>query len=94
MAWRTSGGRVYAAVMPEDARGRLVGTPFSYRIAKDGKVLVSRAGRLVTILSGARALRLAAGIEAAAGEAQVQQLLARATGNYRRGNERAGRAGS
>jgi hypothetical protein len=73
--------------MPEDARGRLVDDPFSYRIAKDGKVLVSRGGRLVTIVSGAKAARLAAGIEAAPDEARLQQLLARATGHYKHGNE-------
>ena len=32
--------------------------PFSYRVTKDGKVLVSRGGRLVVTVAGARAERL------------------------------------
>lgn len=77
--------------MPEDARGRLVSDPFEYRVTKDRKVLVSRGGRLVVTVSGAAAERLVSGIEAAeaADDASaVQHLLARATGNYRRGNEK------
>lgn len=77
--------------MPEDARGRLVTDPFDHRTTKDGKVLVSRGGRLVVTVAGTAAERLAAALEAAeaAGDATaVQHLLARATGNYRRGNEK------
>ena len=62
--------------------------PFSYRITKDGRVLVSRGGRLVVTVAGARAERLVA--ELGDSDELDQQLLARATGNYRRGNERRG----
>ena len=60
--------------------------PFDHRLTKDGKVLVSRGGRLVVTVSGARAARLAALLGQ---DPQTdQELLARATGNYRRGNEK------
>lgn len=72
----------------KDARGRLVDDPFSHRVTKDGKVLVSRGGQLVITLAGSNAKKLIATIESARDEAAVQQALARATGNYRRGNER------
>jgi hypothetical protein len=63
------------------------GGDFSWRRTKDGRVRISRDGRVVTTLGGARAtafLRRAEGLDEAAG----QQLMARATGNYKRGNER------
>ena len=64
----------------------LVDDPFAYRITKDGRILVSRGGRLVVTVAGARAERLLGmlGVD----DAEDQELLARATGNYRRGNER------
>lgn len=72
----------------KDARGRLVDDPFSHRVTKDGKVLVSRGGRLVVTVAGHDAKKLIGAIDSARDEAAVQQALARATGNYRRGNER------
>ena len=60
---------------------------FSFRTAKDGAVAISRDGRTVTILRGARAQRFLAKAHDAPVAAQ-QQLMARATGNYKRGNER------
>ena len=74
--------------MPVDRRGQLESDPFSYRVTKDGRVLISRGGRQVVVLAGAKADRLAAELAAAADEQAEQLLLARATGNYRRGNER------
>ncbi len=61
--------------------------PFDWRVTKDGQVLVSRAGRVVTTVRGEAASRLV-GKLSRAGEDETQQLLARATGNYKRGNER------
>ncbi|HEU5471824.1 MAG TPA: hypothetical protein VFV67_14330 [Actinophytocola sp.] len=61
--------------------------PFDWRVTKDGQVLVSRRGRVVTTLRGAAAARLI-GLLDSADDAAAQQLLARATGNYKRGNER------
>lgn len=61
--------------------------PFDWRVTKSGQVLVSRGGRLVTTVRGAAAERLL-GKLSGAGDEEAQQLLARVTGNYKRGNER------
>jgi hypothetical protein len=61
--------------------------PFSYRATKDERVLISWNGRTVTTLSGPRAQRFLAAAEQADGETE-QLLMARATGNFKRGNER------
>jgi hypothetical protein len=59
---------------------------FSYRATRDGKVLVSWEGRVVTTLKGERAERFLA--RAGAADADGRQLLmARVTGNFKRGNE-------
>lgn len=65
--------------------------PFSYRVTKDGKVLISRGGRMIMTLGGSRARRLIAQLETATNDADEQLALARITGNYRRGNERDGK---
>jgi len=72
---------------PPDARGRLVDDPFDHRVTASGSVHAYRGGRLVATISGSRAARLIAAL-ATADEDRAQHLLARATGNYRRGNER------
>ena len=60
---------------------------FSYRATADGEVAIRRDGRVVTILRGARA-REFLGKVASASPGERQLAMARATGNYRRGNER------
>lgn len=60
--------------------------PFSYDVTKSGLVRISRGGRVVVTVGGARASRLIA--ELGRDDETDQQLLARVTGNYRRGNER------
>ena len=61
--------------------------PFDWRVSKDGQVRVTRGGRVVTVLRGAAAARLIGKLDGADDD-EAQQLLARATGNYKRGNER------
>ncbi len=61
---------------------------FTALVTKDGRVLVTREGRTIAVLAGAPAGRLARGLSTATDDAARQLLLARATGNYRRGNER------
>lgn len=63
--------------------------PFDYRITKDQRVIISRGGAQVMILGGPRAQQLIAKL--GAGDDSDQELLARATGHYRQGNERAGK---
>lgn len=70
-----------------DKRGRLVDDPFSYRETKSGELMISRGGRVVQTLGGAAAARLLKALESA-DEAQQQLILAKSTGNYKRGNER------
>ncbi len=70
-----------------DERGRLTADPFDYHVTKQGSVIVSRGGHPVMTVGGRDAARLVAGLQRA-DDSQVQHLLARASGNYRRGNER------
>jgi hypothetical protein len=67
---------------PVDARGKLADAPFDVQITRD-KVLVRFRGRLVATLVGADAAEIRA-----ADPAEVQLLVARKTGNFKRGNER------
>ena len=70
-----------------DRRGRLASDPFDYRVTKSGQVQISRGGRHVSTVSGARAVRLIKELDV--GDERARQLaLAKATGNYKRGNER------
>lgn len=76
---------------PVDQRGRLDAEPFAYTATKDGQVRISYDGRMVTTVAGDQGLRLARRLERAQADgqpAQVQLLLAKATGNFKHGNER------
>lgn len=70
---------------------REVALDFTYRARPDGVVEILHRGRPAAILRGAKAcefLREAAGCDAE----QAQQLMARRTGNFKRGNERLARS--
>jgi len=70
-----------------DRRGTLKERPFSYRERKDGTVAIFYRNRPATTLGG----KLAQNFLASAPEAdeqELQLLMARATGNFKRGNER------
>lgn len=69
------------------SEGALADDPFTYRVTKDGRVLIERGGRTVTVVAGRAARQLTSKLDGATATA-AQQILARATGNYRRGNER------
>jgi hypothetical protein len=60
---------------------------FTYRTRKGGDVEVLHRGRVAATLRGAEALDFLAEAESG-GVADGQQLMARLTGNYKRGNER------
>jgi hypothetical protein len=64
---------------------------FAWTSTKDGRVRISWRGTVVTTLAGERATRFLEQVERADDEAE-QLLLARVTGNFKRGNER-GRRG-
>ena len=75
--------------MPTDARGELEDWRFEYRARKDGRVVLSWYRRAVTTLAGKDAERFLARV-AGLGDHEAQLLMARATGNFRHGNERQG----
>ncbi|MDQ6714232.1 MAG: hypothetical protein M3Z28_13750 [Candidatus Dormibacteraeota bacterium] len=60
---------------------------FGYRLTAAGALLIHWRGREVRRLAGAKAAALAASLANATPD-DAQQLLARATGNFKRGNER------
>ena len=60
---------------------------FSYAETKDGKVFISWQGRRVAKLAGEGARRFLSRAEGLDADGR-QQLMARATGNFKRGNER------
>ena len=67
---------------PIDKRGRLEGDPFGHRIRAGGQVEIHRGGRLVIVIGGAKAAKLAAKL-AGADEQERQLLLAKASGHYK-----------
>ena len=71
---------------PLDQRGKLAAEPFDVQVTRD-KVLVRFRGRLVSTLVGADADEIRTAHNAG-DTAQVQLLVARKTGNFKRGNER------
>lgn len=72
--------------VPIDRRGRLEEEPFDVQVTRD-KVLVRFRGRLVRTLTGADVDEIRAAV-ATGDSAAVQLLVARKTGNFKRGNER------
>lgn len=69
-----------------DRRGRLEEEPFTVKVTRD-KVLVEFRGRLVRTLVGRDADEVRLAVEAG-DEVALQLLVARKTGNFKRGNER------
>jgi hypothetical protein len=60
---------------------------FDYTQRADGTVVITHRGRVAATLRGARAVEFLDEVEA-----DPQLVMARWTGNYRRGNERAARS--
>jgi hypothetical protein len=60
--------------------------PFSYRAQKDGRVRIAYHGTVVTTLAGKEATRFLVMVDADPDAAQL--LMAKATGNFKHGNER------
>ncbi|CAN5907761.1 hypothetical protein BH24DEI2_BH24DEI2_08650 [soil metagenome] len=70
-----------------DKRGKLDAEPFSYRTSKDGKVFLSFESKQVKILKGNEAERFSTAVSGAS-VSDAQLLMAKLTGNFKRGNER------
>lgn len=60
---------------------------FSYRVSKDKKVFILWYGKQVTILKGTQSEKFLAKIESA-DELESQLIMAKITGNFKRGNEK------
>ena len=72
---------------PVDKRGILDEEVFTYRISKDKKVFISYEGKQVTTLSGKKADAFIAKIQIAESK-DAQLIMAKVTGNFKRGNEK------
>lgn len=71
-----------------DKRNRLDENPFSYKISKDNTVFIEFHGKRVKILKGKEGEKFLKRIELAGNDKEVQLILAKITGNFKRGNER------
>lgn len=71
-----------------DKRNRLDANPFSYYITKDHIVFLEFHGKRVKILKGKDAERFLEKMNDAKDEKEEQLILAKLTGNFKRGNER------
>jgi len=72
---------------PIDKRGILEEEVFDYKVTKDKKVFIFYHGKQVTTLGGAKALEFITDIEDADSK-EKQFIMAKATGNFKRGNEK------
>jgi len=59
-------------------------TGFAYTIRKSGEVVITHHGRQAAVLRGEAAEKFLSHL----GDRDDQELMARVTGNYKRGNER------
>ena len=72
---------------PIDKRGILDGEVFTFRITKDRNVFISYEGKQVTKLNGKKAEDFITKIQNAEGK-NAQLIMAKVTGNFKRGNEK------
>lgn len=61
---------------------------FSYRETKDGSLMIDWQGQIVKTFKGKEANRVLSRLNDAATDQEIQLILAKATGNFKRGNER------
>ncbi|GIN40914.1 MULTISPECIES: hypothetical protein [Heyndrickxia] len=71
-----------------DKRNRLEDEVFTYRISKNNTIFIDWYGKQVKILKGKEAEKLLSKITQAVNEKEIQLLLAKVTGNFKRGNEK------
>jgi hypothetical protein len=70
-----------------DKRNHFAETVFEYRPLKDGRVLLYWQGKHVMTLKAEKAAKFLAQVEGA-DDRDAQLLMARLSGNFKRGNER------
>lgn len=71
-----------------DKRNRLEEEPFRFRKTKDNTIFVDYFGKQVKILKGSEAENFIKRINSAENEIEKQLIMAKITGNFKRGNER------
>jgi hypothetical protein len=71
-----------------DKRNRLGDEPFNYRMTKDNTVFLEYYGKQVKILKGAEAEKFITRIKTGKNTTDEQLIMAKMTGNFKRGNER------
>ena len=74
----------------EDKRNLLEDGPFTYRMGKDGKLFISWNGKQIMILKGKQADKIVRKLDGVT-SIEEQLILAKITGNFKRGNERLGK---
>lgn len=75
-----------------DKRGKLSEEPFTYQTTKKGTVVIYFNGKQIKIIKDSEAENLLRKIKEVEGNVtEVQLLLAKITGNFKRGNERTGK---
>ena len=70
-----------------DKRNKLDDEPFDYDITKDNRVLLYWNGKLIKTLAGKQAQKFISQIEGV-DASTAQLIMAKATGNFKRGNEK------
>ncbi len=70
-----------------DKRNKLDKEVFTYRAGKDGKVFLSWKGKEIKILKGSEAAKFLSKIDGL-DHKEAQLVMAKATGNFKHGNER------
>ncbi|EJS14729.1 hypothetical protein P4T54_21200 [Bacillus mycoides] len=71
-----------------DKRNRLDDMMFHYRVTKNNIVLIEYYGKQIMILKGNDAEKFLKKINRASNEKEKQLIMAKITGNFKRGNER------
>jgi hypothetical protein len=71
-----------------DKRNRLGEAPFRYAITKTNTVFIDYEGKQIKVLKGKEAEKFLKRVNAADSEKELQLIMAKITGNFKRGNER------
>ncbi|MHC0036927.1 hypothetical protein [Pseudoneobacillus sp. C159] len=71
-----------------DKRNRLGDEPFHFRVTKDNTVFLDYNGRQVKVLKGTEAEKFLKRMKVAENTTEEQLVMAKITGNFKRGNER------
>jgi hypothetical protein len=75
-----------------DKRGKLDEDMFSYHITKDDRILLYWHDKLVKILAAKQSQKFLGQIASANDDKEIQLIMAKVTGNFKRGNEREGKS--